>query len=106
MVKNHHLAKSISDAGWASFLSILTAKAESAGRQVVQVNPRNTSQLFSGCGEIVKKSLAVRQHDCPSCGLSVDRDLNAALNIKRLGLSLCRGVGLPAPVKQEAVCFS
>ncbi|MBF0239381.1 MAG: transposase [SAR324 cluster bacterium] len=96
MIQNHHLAKSISDAGWTSFLNILITKAESAGREVIQVNPRNTSQMCSGCGKIVKKTLAIRQHSCPSCGLSIDSDVNAALNIKRLGLSLCGEVGLPA----------
>jgi len=89
MVKNHHLAKSISDAGWTSFLNILTSKAESAGCQVVEVNPKRTSQICSDCGQIVKKSLSVRLHRCNSCGLEIDRDLNAAINIKRLGLSLC-----------------
>ena len=55
MVKNHHLAKSISDAGWAQFLSILNHKAACAGRRVVAVNPAYTSQTCSGCGVVVKK---------------------------------------------------
>jgi len=81
MVKNHHLAKSISDAGWGEFLSILTVKAESAGHKVVRVNPRFTSQQCFHCGAIVQKSLSVRTHICSSCGYRADRDVNAAQNI-------------------------
>ena len=88
MVRNHHLARSISDAGWGQFVSILSYKAEYAGREFIQVNPNGTSQICSGCGVTVKKSLSTRVHNCPACGLSLDRDFNAALNIKRLGLSL------------------
>ncbi|MGB5966786.1 MAG: transposase [Spirulinaceae cyanobacterium] len=76
------LAKSVHDAGWSSFLSILTNKAENAGLLVIPVNPRNTSQDCSGCGEKVPKKLSVRWHDCPHCGCSLDRDHNAALNIR------------------------
>ena len=85
MVKNHHLAKSIADSGWNQLVQLVTYKAESAGRQVVQVNPYNTSQRCSDCGEIVKKSLAVRVHQCP-CGYVADRDENAAINILKLAL--------------------
>ena len=85
MVKNHCLAKSISDASWSMFRSVLTMKAESAGRLVVTVNPAYTSQMCSGCGNIQKKSLSVRTHKCLSCGLVLDRDTNAAVNIKALG---------------------
>ncbi|MFL5697637.1 MAG: RNA-guided endonuclease InsQ/TnpB family protein [Ktedonobacteraceae bacterium] len=81
MVKNHHLAKSIMDASWGAFLDILEAKAESAGHQVIRVNPRYTSQTCSQCGEIVQKSLSVRTHLCPCCGYVADRDVNAAKNI-------------------------
>lgn len=81
MVKNHHLAKSISDAGWNQLVQYTTYKAESAGRKVVQVNPHNTSQLCSNCGTIVKKELKVRIHNCPHCGFVTDRDVNAAINI-------------------------
>ena len=88
MIRNHHLARSISDAGWGQFVSILSYKAEYAGREFVQVNPNGTSQICSGCGATVKKSLSTRIHNCPACGLSLNRDFNAALNIKRLGLSL------------------
>lgn len=78
------LAKSVNDAGWSSFLSILSVKAASAGQLVIAVDPRNTSQNCSNCGGKVPKTLADRIHDCPHCNLKLDRDLNAAINIKRL----------------------
>jgi putative transposase len=81
MVKNNDLAKSILDASWGAFLDILTAKAESAGHEIIRVNPRYTSQKCYRCGEIVRKSLSVRTHLCPSCGYVEDRDVNAAKNI-------------------------
>jgi len=92
MVKNHHLAKSISDAGWSAFLAILSSKAVNAGRTVHAVNPAYTSQACSGCGVIVAKGLSVRWHSCPDCGTSLHRDHNAAKNIERLGQSLRGGV--------------
>ena len=66
------------------FIEYTTYKAESAGKQVILVNPQNTSQICSDCGNTVKKSLSVRTHRC-SCGLVLDRDINAAINILRLG---------------------
>src|SRR6266704_3789650 len=84
LVKNHHLSKSILDASWGAFLDILTAKAESAGHEVIRVNPRFTSQKCFKCGEIVQKSLSVRTHICPFCGSVEDRDVNAAKNILAL----------------------
>ena len=81
LVQNHHLAKSISDAGWGQFLTILEAKAANAGHQVIRVNPRFTAQACSTCGELVQKSLSVRTHLCISCGYIADRDVNAAKNI-------------------------
>ncbi|MDQ8737291.1 transposase, partial [Paenibacillus sp. LHD-38] len=63
-----------------------TYKAESAGRTVVQVDPRNTSQQCSSCGEMVKKTLAVRTHRCDPCGYVADRDVNAARNILQRAL--------------------
>ncbi len=76
------LAKSVLDAGWSSFLSILTNKAVNAGLLVVPVSAHNTSQDCSNCGEKVPKKLHIRWHDCPDCGCSLDRDHNAAINIK------------------------
>src|SRR5215467_11583088 len=85
MVTNHHLAKSISDAGWRGFLSILSCKAAEAGKTVVAVPPAYTSQACSGCGVVVHTGLSVRWHACPECGTSLHRDHNAARNILRLG---------------------
>jgi putative transposase len=79
------LNKSIQDAGWYAFRRILACKAAWAGKRVVLVEPAYTSQDCSGCGERVPKSLSVRTHACPSCGLVLDRDENAALNILRAG---------------------
>jgi len=86
MLKNHRLAKSIADAAWNQFALVLMRKAEEAGRQAVRVNPRNTSKRCSRCGTIVEKALSVRVHHCPVCGLIMDRDENAAINILALGL--------------------
>jgi putative transposase len=99
MVRNSHLAKSITDAGWGAFLAILTFKAVGAGKRVQAVNPAFTSQRCSGtrCGAIVSKSLSVRWHSCPDCGTSLHRDHNAARNILRLGQPCNRpGYGLQA----------
>jgi putative transposase len=85
MVKNHHLAKGISDAGWGQFTLILTSKAESAGREAIKVNPSYTSQDCSKCGARVRKTLATREHRCISCGLVLHRDHNAARNIEKRG---------------------
>ena len=86
MLANHCLAKSIADAAWSQLIQYTTYKAEWAGRRVILVNPRNTSQMCSGCGTLVAKDLSVRVHVCPECGLILDRDENAAVNILRLGL--------------------
>ncbi len=86
MVKNHCLAKSISDASWSMFFSVLTHKAESAGRVVIAVDPRYTSQDCHACGYRAKKKLSERWHFCPNCSASLDRDTNAAINILQLAL--------------------
>ena len=78
------LNKSIVDAGWAMFQQFCTYKAANADREVLFVNPRDTSQMCSGCGAIVKKDVAERWHSC-SCGCGLDRDHNAAINILALG---------------------
>ena len=82
MVRNPFLAKSISDAGWSSFLLILTSKAAEADRLVVRVNPAFTSQDCSQCGERMRLSLAVREFRCLVCGFVAHRDHNAAITIK------------------------
>jgi putative transposase len=91
LARNQHLAKCIHDAGWAQFRAILDAKAVCAGRRVIAVPPAYTTEDCSGCGERVPKTLSMRTHICPICGLVLDRDLNAALNIQRAGQAL-RGV--------------
>ena len=96
MLRNHCLAKSISDAAWNQLIQYTTYKAENAGRVVVLVEPRNTSKQCSGCGELLEKSLDVRVHACPVCGLVMNRDQNAAINILRLGLESL-GYALEAP---------
>ena len=88
MIRHPTLARSIADASWSKFLGFLSYKAERAGSTMIRVNPRNTSQNCSGCGELVPKSLAVRIHACPSCGLVIDRDFNASLNILKAGIGL------------------
>ena len=88
MVRNRHLAKSISDAGWTQFRAILEAKAADAGRRVVAVPARYTSQDCSGCGTRIPKSLSVRTHVCATCGLVLDRDENAARNMQWAGQAL------------------
>ena len=98
MVKNHCLSKSIHDASWTQFRYALDYKAASAGRKLILVNPAYTSQDCSGCGFRAKKPLKERWHLCPMCGLSLDRDVNAAINILRLGLqSLVGAPHLEAP---------
>ncbi len=87
MVKNHCLAKSISDASWSMFRSVLTSKAESANREIYTVNPAYTSQDCHACGYRAKKKLSERWHNCPMCTASLDRDTNAAINILALALS-------------------
>jgi putative transposase len=85
MVKNHHLAKSSADAGWAAVLAILVSKAACAGRQVIAVHPAFTSQTCSGCGVVVSKGLSVRWHACPECGTELHRDHTAAKHIQCAG---------------------
>ena len=104
MVRNHRLAKSISDASWAQFRAILEAKAACAGRRVVAVPPAYTSQDCSGCGWRVRKSLSVRTHVCPNpdCGLVLDRDENAARNIERAGQARRGGVAVAASENRES----
>ena len=82
------LNRSMRDVSWFRFFDILSYKAEEAGRIVIKVPAKNTSQQCSKCEELVPKDLSVRIHSCPHCKLTLDRDLNAALNILRLGTSL------------------
>jgi len=79
--------KSIGDAAWGKLIQYTCYKAEKAGRTCVLVDPKNTTQMCSGCGAIVKKDLSVRVHECPHCGLVLDRDYNAAINILARGMA-------------------
>jgi len=79
------LNKSIHDAGWYAFRRILACKAAWAGKRVEAIPPQNTTQDCSGCGERIYTSLSVRTHVCTNCGLVMDRDANAALNMLRAG---------------------
>jgi putative transposase len=89
------MAKSTYDAGWGTFLQILSIKAERAGLMTIAVNPNGTTQNCSGCGQKVPKEIQDRWHSCPHCGLELDRDHNAAINIKYLA------VGHPVNKAQE-----
>jgi len=103
MMQNGNLAKHIADCSWSNFINILKFKAVEAGtKEVIKVNPKGTSQICSQCGAYVKKDLSIRVHNCPNCRISISRDLNASINILRLGISL------PTSVHRvgEAVCFS
>jgi putative transposase len=91
MVRNRKLAKSIHDAGWGIFLQWLARYGFLHDTPVIAVPPHYTSQKCSDCGAIVKKSLSIRTHICPNCGLVMDRDQNAALNILEKTLSSIRG---------------
>jgi len=86
LIENNYLAKEIANVSWGEFIYKLLYKAEDAGIQVIQVNPSYTSQDCSTCGYRVFKELGDRIHDCPNCGLVLDRDVNAAKNILALGL--------------------
>ena len=102
------LAKSILDAAWSNFITILEAVGVKSGVRVVKVNPYGTSQDCSGCGVKVPKDLSIRTHECPKCGLELDRDVNAAVNILQRGLVVvgltipgCEGLDNSQPVKQQ-----
>ena len=88
MVKNYHLAKSISDAAWYQFTQWLEYYGKIWDKSVVAVNPKYTSQDCSNCGHRVKKTLSTRTHVCPSCHAEICRDTNAARNILSRGLEI------------------
>ena len=93
MVKNHHLAKNISDAGWGQFIMIVVFKAEEAGRTVIKVNPSYTSQECSRCGHRNQITLATRIYRCSRCGLVIHRDRNGAKRIEQKGRAAPSGSG-------------
>jgi putative transposase len=88
LVKNHHLAKSISDASWYQFTQWLDYYGKIWGKAVVAVSPNYTSQDCSNCGQRAKKSLSTRTHSYPSCGIEICRDTNAAINILKKGMGI------------------
>lgn len=85
MLHNHHLAKGISDASWSNFIRCLEYKAITSGSKLVKVNPRNTSKTCSSCGTITEMPLSKREFLCPKCGFACHRDLNASINILKVG---------------------
>ncbi|OIO24127.1 transposase [Candidatus Micrarchaeota archaeon CG_4_10_14_0_2_um_filter_49_7] len=101
--------KGINDAGWGMFANMLSYKAENAGCKIVFADPRNTSKECSGCQRLVEKTLWERQRNCPSCGLSIDRDVNAAINILTraavgiTGSNACEDGAMVPSMKQEAI---
>ena len=90
MIKNHKLAKAISDSGWRSFLTILEWTALKRNKTFILIDPKNTTQMCSTCGVISDEKiiLGIEEWTCPNCGTYHIRDINAAINIKNKGLSL------------------
>jgi putative transposase len=95
------LARSVSDAGWSAFIAKLAYKAAEAGRALVKVDPRGTSQTCT-CGAHAPKTLSQRWHQCGECGLSASRDHVSAQLILRLGRSLCALTDSLESAAQEA----
>ncbi|GAB0154673.1 RNA-guided endonuclease InsQ/TnpB family protein [Marinobacterium sp. BA1] len=100
LLKNRKLAKHIADAGWHSLITKLAYKAEQAGKHLVKIDPWfASSKTCAGCGQKVDSMpLNVRRWDCPACGVTgIDRDINAAINIRQQGLLKLRAEGLSVP---------
>ncbi len=97
-VFGNKLNKSIADVAWSQLAQFTAYKAEDAGRLFLQVDPRNTSKRCSRCSLLVPKDLSVRVHDCPHCGLVLNRDHNAAINVLALGLQRMGKQSLEAQV--------
>ena len=100
---NNGMHRSIHDASWSKFIFMLSYKAQSAGRKLIKVDPRNTTQRCSACGSIVKKDLSVRVHECPYCGFSCDRDYNASRNILFAGMEQPAAPIEPKPLHHISV---
>ena len=100
LVKNRKLSKSISDASWGRFLAWVNYYGHVHNIPVIAVEPAFTSQDCSACGTRVKKALSVRTHICPGCGLVLDRDHNAAINILAKALDRTGGQPETGPSKK------
>jgi putative transposase len=101
--QNKGTHRNIHDASWSRFLFMLSYKAESAGRKLIRIDPRNTTQRCSACENIVKKELSDRVHECPYCGFSCDRDYNASINILIAGMEQPVGPIEPKPLHHLSV---
>lgn len=86
LIKNHALAKNIANAARRQLVSYTQYKAAGVGSVCIQIDPRGTLQRCSTCSAVVHKDLSIRVYQCPACGLERERELNAALNIKAVGL--------------------
>lgn len=109
MVRNRRLAQSILDSSWGKFFSMLSYKAESAGKIFVKIDPKNTSKECSVCGSIRDMPLSQRTYTCSQCGNVMDRDINAAINILNRGIvrqglpsTLLEIAPLPTPIQVSA----
>ena len=100
MVKNHRLAQSIHNASWNRFIQMLSYKAESAGMKVIKVDARDTSKTCSNCGNIMDMPLGTMEYICNRCGMQMDRDVNAAINILKRGRA-----GLARTYAQGDICL-
>ena len=100
MEKNHKLARSIQNASWNHFVQMLSYKAESAGMKVIKVDARNTTKKCSNCGNIMEMPLSHRTYICNKCGMWMDRDINAAINILKRGRA-----GLARTDAQGDICL-
>ena len=98
LVKNHRLAKAITDSGWRMFLTELQHTASKRGKTCLLVNPKNTTQTCSNCGYVchgdTRIALGTEEWYCPQCGTYHIRDHNAAINIEEVGLALLRESGV------------
>jgi putative transposase len=95
-INGSSMRKLMLDAGWGKFVNFVGYKAESAGKRMVQVDPKGTTQECSVCGEMVRKTLSERTHRCPFCGAVMPRDYNSARNVKFSALKMV-GWGTPEP---------
>jgi putative transposase len=100
---NNGMHRSIHDASWSRFIFMLSYKAQSAGRKLMKVDPRDTTQRCSACGSRVKKDLSVRVHECPYCGFLCDRDHNASRNILITGMEQPVALIEPKPLHHISV---